>query len=180
MTCQAALTVFVLMLCASPCTSQSVRILVLDARHGKPVQNECIELSLGAWHGADLFAPTDKSGIATLSFFKDHVSAVPSADNKMCGQMNLTKSFSTAGVPTTLSPLPHANVSCQYSKDQTRNPDWLHNPLYQRVIPSFSLRDILKDGIVGANTCSKLKPKPVPGELILIVRKITFLEGMRE
>ncbi|HEY5382883.1 MAG TPA: hypothetical protein VIJ65_11565 [Acidobacteriaceae bacterium] len=166
------------LLCALPCRSQQIRILVLDARHGKPVSNECLNISLGTWHGADLFAPTNKDGVVTLSFSSDHVSVEPVV-SKACGAMSSTKSFPIAKAQESIAILPNYNVSCQYSKEQTKNPGWLHNPLYQSVIPSFMLRDILLNGVVAANTCSHLKPTPVPGELVLIVRKVTFMEGMR-
>lgn len=158
--------------------SQQMRILVVDANHGKPVSNECLDISLGNWHGADLFAPTNKDGIVTLSFSKDYVSAEPVL-SKACGAMASIKSFPVSQAQESIAILPNYNVSCQYSKEQTKNPVWLHNPLYQSWIPSFSVQAVLANGIVAPNTCTKLKPKAVPGELILIVRKITFLEGMR-
>ena len=167
------------LLLASPCSSQQMRILVLDAHNGRPVSDECLNISLGPWHGADLFAPTNKVGIVTLSFSKDSVSAEPVAGNKACGGMNLTKNFSAADAPDLIAILPNRNVSCQYSREQTKNPAWLHNPLYQSIIPSIKLQDVLVEGVVAVNTCSKLKPIPIPGELILVVRKVTFMEGMR-
>jgi hypothetical protein len=164
---------------AMPCSSQQIRILVLDAHHGKPVSDECLNVSVGSWHGADLFAPTNKDGIVTLSFSKDSVSAEPVAGSKACGGMALTKSFPATEVLDSIAILPNRNVSCQYSSEQTKNPAWLHNPRYQSIIPSIRLQDILTHGVVAENTCSKLNPSPAPGELILVVRKVTFLEGMR-
>ncbi len=168
-----------LLLCVLPCSSQQIRILVLDAHHGKPVSNECLEVSLGPWHGADIYAPTNKDGIATLSISEDSVSAQPVV-GKACGAMVLTKKIPFAKAQEFIAVLPNSNVSCQYSKEQTKNPAWLHNPMYQHWIPSFALHDILADGVVATNACSKLKPTPTSGELILVVRKVTFLEMMRQ
>ena len=159
--------------------AQQIRIRVLDAHNGKPVSQECLNISLGTWHGADLFAPTDKDGIAHLSFSKESASAEPVAGSKACGGMVSAKNFLATEAPKSIAILPNYNVSCQYSREQTKNPAWLHNPLYQGIIPSLQLQDILADGIVAANTCSNFKPAPSPGELILLVRKVTFLEGMR-
>jgi hypothetical protein len=175
-----AITMLVIcLLCAHPCRSQQIRILVLDAKHGKPVSNECLNISLGHWHGADFYAPTNKDGIVTLTFSLNYVSAEPVVSNR-CGSAALTRSVSVSQVQESIAILPNYNVSCQYSKEQTKNPDWLHNPMYQHWIPSFALHDILANGVVTTNACSKLKPKPTPGELILVVRKVTFIEGMRE
>jgi hypothetical protein len=167
------------LLCTPLCRSQKIRILVLDANHEKPVPNECLNISIGQWHGSDLFAPTNKGGIAAISFSNENVTAGPVVGSKACGAMALSKSFPVSQEQESIAILPNYNVSCQYSKEQTKNPAWLHNPLYQSWIPSFALQDILTNGIVAANTCTKFKPTAVPGELILIVRKVTFLEGMR-
>jgi len=94
--------------------------------------------------------------------------------------MVLTKKIPFAKAQEFIAVLPNSNVSCQYSKEQTKNPAWLHNPMYQHWIPSFALHDILADGVVATNACSKLKPTPTSGELILVVRKVTFLEMMRQ
>lgn len=163
---------------ALPCLSQQIRILVLDAHRGKPVSNECLEVSLGSWHGADIFAPTNKDGVATLSISQDSVSAAPVV-SKACGAMPLSKKNPLAKAEESIAVLPNSNVSCQYSKEQTKDPAWLHNPMYQSWIPSFSLRDILTSGVLAPNHCSNLKPTPIPGELILMVRRVTFMEGMR-
>lgn len=54
---------------------QEIRIRVLNARNGKPITNECVNVSLGTWHGADLIAPTNEEGVVVLYFAKDEVSA---------------------------------------------------------------------------------------------------------
>lgn len=167
------------MLLTLPCRSQQIQVLVLNAHNGKPVSDECLNVSLGSWHGADLFAPTNKDGVVTLWFSKDSVSAEPVAGSKACGGMALSKRLSAAGPPDSIAVLPNYNVSCQYSEEQTKNPAWLHNPMYQGWISSFSLHEILTSGVIAANKCSDLKPTPKPGELILMVRKVTFMEGMR-
>jgi len=54
----AGLTSFVL--------AQNVRMVVLSSRNSGPVKNECLNISLGQWHGGDLIAPTDGAGVVTL------------------------------------------------------------------------------------------------------------------
>jgi hypothetical protein len=50
--------------------AQNINIRVLNGRNGKPIANECLNISLGSWHGADIVAPTDKSGVRPRSFLE--------------------------------------------------------------------------------------------------------------
>src|ERR1700676_1780726 len=62
-------------LLGTPIRGQEIHIRVLNARTGKPISNECVNLSLGAWHGADLIAPTNKEGVAVLRLARNEVAA---------------------------------------------------------------------------------------------------------
>jgi len=163
--------------CVVSSRSQEIRIVVLEAQHGRPVSDECLNISLGSWHGMDILARTSKDGVVTLSIEKDRATVEP-ASGKTCNGFPLTKSFSDGQVPVAISVLPDYYVSCQYSKALVKDPLWLGETPSQRI-PSFPLHDILAHGMVAANSCSKLNPAPTPGELVLMVRKRTFLEGMK-
>ena len=58
-------------------------------------------------------------------------------------------------------------VECRYSK-QT-GPER----------PTYPVSDILRSGVLGANTCGKLKLSPTPGELVFFVRPEHWWEGMK-
>jgi hypothetical protein len=58
-------------------------------------------------------------------------------------------------------------VDCRYSK-QT-GPER----------PTYPVSDILRSGVLSANTCGKLKLSPTPGELIFFVRPEHWWEGMK-
>lgn len=58
-------------------------------------------------------------------------------------------------------------VDCRYSK-QT-GPER----------PTYPISDILRTGVLAANTCGKLKLSPTPGELIFFVRPEHWWEGMK-
>lgn len=45
--------------------------------------------------------------------------------------------------------------------------------------PSYPVSDILRSGVLAANTCGKLKLSPKPGELIFFVRPEHWWEGMK-
>ena len=147
--------------------SQQIRILVVEAKHGKPVPGECVNISLGPFHGADLLASTNIDGVVMLSLDKDHASA-ETVLGRACNGLASKQPVSFSGPLTTISVLPDWYVSCQHSNA---------NPAQR--IPSFAVHDILSQGVVAANSCSKLKLTPHPGELVLVVRKRTFWEGMK-
>lgn len=45
--------------------------------------------------------------------------------------------------------------------------------------PTYPVSDILRSGVLAANTCGKLKLSPTPGELIFFVRPEHWWEGMK-
>lgn len=45
--------------------------------------------------------------------------------------------------------------------------------------PTYPVSDIVRSGVLGANTCGKLKLSPTPGELIFFVRPEHWWEGMK-
>ena len=157
--------------------SQQIRILIIEANHGKPVIDECLNISLGPWHGTDLLASTNKDGAIVLSLDKDRAS-VETVLGKACNGLASKQPVPFTGPLTTISVLPDWYVSCQYSKKLTKDPAWLNASPAQRI-PSFAVHDILSQGVVATNSCSKLRPTPHPGELVLVVRKRTFWEGMK-
>lgn len=157
--------------------AQQIRIVVIDAHHGKPVTDECLNISLGPWHGADILAPTNKEGAVVLTLGNNRVSAEPVV-GKTCNGMSSTKPLQVDSLPTSISVLSDWYVSCQYSKKLTKDPAWLRASPSERI-PSFAVKEILGSGVVASNSCSQINLTPKPGELWLVVRKRTFLEGMR-
>jgi hypothetical protein len=67
-----------------PLHGQDIHIRVLNAHNGKPITNECINVSLGPWHGGDLIAPTNKDGIVVLHL-RDNVVTADSVSPSRCG-----------------------------------------------------------------------------------------------
>jgi len=163
--------------CVWPLRAQQIRVVIIDARHGKPITDECINISLGPWHGTDLIAPTDKDGAVVLTLSSHEVVAKPVV-GRNCNGMASTKPVRVESLPTDIAVLSDWYVSCQYSKKLTKDPAWLQASPSERI-PSFSVKEILDTGIVATNSCSHLHPAAKPGDLFFIVRKRTFLEGMR-
>lgn len=60
---------------ASVVDAQEIHIRVLNAQNGKPITNECVNVSLGQWHGADLLAPANNEGVVVLHLANTEVMA---------------------------------------------------------------------------------------------------------
>jgi hypothetical protein len=155
--------------------AQDIHIRVLNARNGKPINNECINVSLGSWHGADLLVPTDKGGIAVLHLRGNEVTA-----DAAC--QGWSKQARAAGVDA-IAVMGDSYVACQeYGKissgEQTK-PDALPGVI-KEVVPSYPIKKILESGVAAGNTCGKFRAEAKPGELVLFVRPRGFLERLKQ
>ena len=61
-------------------------------------------------------------------------------------------------------------VLCQL---HTHDYSWL-------AMTDFSTKQVLQQGVVTANTCSKVRASPEPGEVILFVRPLTWWEKLKQ
>jgi hypothetical protein len=48
--------------------------------------------------------------------------------------------------------------------------------IHKGNVPTYAISQILRDGVVAANYCSRKKATAVPGEFVFFVREMTFLE----
>jgi hypothetical protein len=58
-------------ICTSSVRGQEIRIRVVDARNGKAINNECVNVSLGPWHGADF--SLRRRPMVSLSFISETI-----------------------------------------------------------------------------------------------------------
>lgn len=131
-----------------------LRIQVLDGRNGHSLSNICLNISLGMWHGADLLAPANGDGIATLHVAAGVVSADIPRDSQCVG-----------GFPTQAA-LPRGEDRITPASGGNDC-----HPKHQSPVPlSYSIQEILEHGIVGENVCGKIKVEARPGQLFLFVR----------
>lgn len=168
-----ALLVLALASLAGPWASaQEIRIRVLNARNGKPVTRECMNVSLGKWHGADILAGTNQDGVIVLHI-ANHVLEAEKACPGMPARASIPPSVSTIAI------LSGYHVDCQEHgrvlPDDLAKPD----PLAQ-LAPAYSIKRILESGVAASNTCGKFRTDAKPGELITFVRSAGFLEKLRE
>lgn len=158
--------------------AQEIRVRVMNARNGKPITNECLNVSLGPWHGADLLVPTNKDGVAVLHLGKNEVTA-DAVSPRSCG----------GGAIVGPKPLPKDTdgisitgdyyIVCQeYGKFAPGEPATPNS--LKEMVPLYPTKKILDSGVAAGNTCGKFKADAKPGELILFVRSQGFLERLKE
>jgi hypothetical protein len=158
--------------------SQDIKILVLNSRTSKPVQNECLNVSLGEWHGGDLIAPTDGTGAVTLHIDGNMVSA-DAAPARACKGTAISGPKPFADSDVRISVEPDFYVGCQeYGRPSPGEP--LTKDTIPSMIPSYSVRAIRESGVFAGNSCSGLRVKAKPGELTLFVRPIHWWEKVKQ
>lgn len=174
----------VLLLCmaavffGTPFQGQEIHIRVLNARKGKPITNECLNVWVGPLHGAGLFAPTNHDGVVVLHLGNDQVTAdavSPAACNgrAVVGPKLILKDADAITITG------GNYVDCQeYGKivpGDAANPN-----LVRQLWPLYSIKKILESGISAPNMCGKFRAEAKPGELVIFERPATLWERLRQ
>lgn len=164
-----------LSLCAPLLYAQDIQIRVLNAQNGKPIGHECVNVSLGSWHGADLLVPTDKNGIVVLHLRGNEVMV-----DAAC--QGWPKQARTANLAT-IALIGDSYVACQeygkFAPEERPAPEAVA-PVGKEIVPTYSIKAILRTGVVASNTCGKFRAKAKPGELIFFERPRSFWERLRQ
>jgi hypothetical protein len=172
--------IFVLWLFAAflaiPVRAQEIHIRVLNGRNGKPITHECLNVSLGPWHGADLLAPTNKDGIVVLHMGGGTVSAEVPSGTRCVGGFPVRATLPQGEDRITIAG--DYYVACREYRKVVPGEPVGPNTL-KEVIPSYSIKKILESGVTAGNTCGKFRAEAKPGELIFFVRPLTWLERWR-
>jgi hypothetical protein len=156
--------------------AQEIRIKVLNAHNGKPVTDECVNVSLGTWHGGDLIAPTNKEGFVVLHFKNGQVTAAATIP-RACNGMEVLGPKRVPTNTTTIAITSDKYVDCQEWAKVV--PGEALKDVLNRA-PSYPIRNILESGMTAGNRCGRFRAKGKPGELIFFVRPRGFWEKMRE
>jgi hypothetical protein len=147
--------------------AQDLHIKVLDGRNGHPAAKECLNVSIGNWHGADVVAKTGKDGIAVLHLVNDKSEAEAACPG-------WPAQASRPADAETIAIVSGSSVTCQtYGKAP---PGPAGRADLKQVVPTYSITKILKSGVAAANTCGKVRVPAQPGELVLFVRPLTWWE----
>ncbi len=156
--------------------AQQIQIKAINGRNGKPITNECLSISLGPWHGADIVARTDKTGVVVLHLAENDVTA----DTPCKGWSKQARRAEGVG---TISVMGDYYLACQeYGKlgpgEHPRPGTELET--IKELVPAYSIKKILQSGIASGNTCGKFRAKPNPGELIFFEKPRSFWGKMRQ
>lgn len=158
--------------------AEDIRIRVLNARNGKPITNECLNVSLGSWHGADLLVPTNREGTAVLHIGSDVVTA-DAVSPQACGGKAIVGPKPLPKDSDAISITSDYYVACQeygrLAAGQPATPNSL-----KEMVPSYSIKRVIELGVSASNTCGKFRHEAHPGELIFFVRPLKFSERMRQ
>jgi hypothetical protein len=159
----------------APLRGQEIHIRVLNAHNGKPIANECVNVSLGVWHGADLIAPTNKEGVVVLHLARNGATAAsvspnPCVRTAILGPKPLPKDVETIAITS------DEYVDCQEWAKVI--PGEAPKDNLNRA-PSYRIEKILESGVVAGNRCGKFRAEAKPGELIFFVRPASWLERMK-
>jgi hypothetical protein len=161
--------------CGSLARAQDIHIYVVNARSGKPITDECLNISLGKWHGAELLAPTNRVGIVELHIRNRQVTADATSPNACNRQAILGPQFLSNDVES-ISVMGDIYVACQgYGNHVSGQPP----PLPTDVIPTYAIGKIIELGVAAANTCGKFKGEAKPGELIIFVRPMSLWKKLK-
>lgn len=172
---QVGVLVMVSLLCECSAYGQEIHIRVLNAHNGKPITNECVNVSLGSWHGGDLIAPTNKDGVVVLHLARyevtaDSVSPSPCDRTAILGPKPLPKDVDTIAITS------DEYFDCQEWAKMIPGDAPKEN--INRA-PTYRFQEILESGVAAGNRCGHFLVEPKPGELGFYVRPLTLREKMQ-
>jgi hypothetical protein len=157
-------------------SGQEIRIRVVDARNGKAINDECLNISFGSWHGGDLFAPTNSDGIVVLHLKNNFLTADARSVRDCHGLAVVGPKPLPNGVDTLALATDGEYFDCQEWAKVV--PAGTPKENLNRA-PSYPIKKILETGVVASNSCGKFRAEAKPGELILFLRPATLWEKMR-
>ncbi|QNI35456.1 hypothetical protein [Edaphobacter albus] len=147
--------------------AQTLEIKLVDGRNGRPMVGTSAYVNV--WVGGErkeaIAIPTDDHGVARLQLTLN-----PNEENI---------SISTGhGTIVEKHPVVKYDASFRINAPYVLcgaggNRSWL-------ALKNFSTKEVLDHGYASANTCGKVTASPRPGQVILFVRPLTFLEKMKQ
>jgi hypothetical protein len=151
--------------------AQQIRIRALNAKNGKPIVNECLNVWYGKGKGAHLIAKTDKQGVAVL-----HLT-----------QTGLSTESGCPGWPTQVSQQADSSVivvagdryvACNKKYSKIKPGESQADPF--DTMPNYPLATLLTSGISADNACGNFRAQAAPGELVLFMRAPEWWERMKQ
>ena len=146
-----------------PAHGQEIHIRVLDGRNGHPIARGCLNVWVGPTVGSTILE-TDKDGEVALRLVEEDASG--SIRQYAAGCRGLAVVNPVFNYADTIRVAPVFYMACQ-----ARSPGLPG--------PTVSTEKVVKSGASTENKCGKIEVSPKPGELIVFVRPLTWLEWLR-
>lgn len=149
--------------------AQEIQVRALNAKSGKPISNECLNVWTGTTRGAHMVAATNKNGSAALRLSENEITTEagcpgwPTQASRPAGSASIIVSGDRY-------------IACQEYR-KIKSGESPINPL--TTMPAYPVAKILESGMSAANTCGKFRTEAKPGELIIYMRSLHWWERMR-
>ena len=162
------LVTVLLVMSAMSVAAQTLEIKLVDGRNGRPMVGTSAYVSV--WVGRErkeaIAIPTDDHGVARL-------------------QLTLNPNEENIPLSTGHGTIVEKHPVVKYDESFRINVPYVlcgagegsHSPVDLR---NFSTKEVLDHGYTSGNTCGKVTATPQPGQVILFVRPLTFLEKMKQ
>lgn len=147
--------------------AQTIEVKLIDGRNGHPIENTCVNVWVGNEQKDALAIPTDKNGIARLRL-TDNDAEVNTQDRwKGCGE------FGVINPVVKYEGSVSVNAGYVLCQPQATDYSWL-------AVKDIPTKQLVRKGVVTANTCGKPIASPRPGELVIFVRPLSFWEKLKQ
>ena len=160
---------FFLILYGASVSAQTLEITLVDGRNGRPMVGASSYVNV--WVGTEvkeaIAIPTDGNGVARLQL------------TLHTGEINIPNDSKDRGSIVVDHPVVNYNESLRINApyvlcgSEVSNYSWLRSE-------NFSTKEILHHGYVSPNTCGNATVSPEPGQVILFVRPLTWLEKLKQ
>lgn len=157
-----------LILYVVPISAQELEIRLVDGRNGRPMagKNSYVNLWVGTERKAAIVVPTDGKGVARIQLTSNPREVnIPNSTNSGSNVVDhpIVKYAESLQI----------NVPYVLCGSGGSNYSWLG-------LLNFSTKEILQRGYASPNTCGKATASPIPGEVILFVRPLSWWEKLKQ
>ena len=149
-------------------TAQTLEIKLVDGRNGRPMvgTSSYVNVWVGGERKEAIAIPTDDKGVARLQFTLN-----PNEENipNSTGHGTIVESHPVVKYDESF----RINAPYVLCGSGEGNHPWLE-------LKNFNTKEVLDHGYASVNTCGKVTASPQPGQVVLFVRPLTFLEKMKQ
>jgi len=148
-------------------SAQTIEVKLIDGRNGHPIANSCVNVWVGNEQKDALAIPTDNDGVARLRLTDRDAEINTQNRWKQCGAFGVINPVVRFESSVTI------NAGYVLCRPQETDYSWL-------ALKNFPTKQILAEGVVSPNACGKHSASPVPGQVIIFVRPLSFWEKLKQ